>query len=732
MFAAVLLVALPPSPPSLAELDRLAQAQDVPELTKFLDVQPADRHNPFSIIRTKGAYEVGRFGWHALPLKTPGGTEYVVFSTPLTSEDTGELLFQRVGEKLKFVPESTGFGMKLTRHDFDLTFDIPTKKASIVDKLDLTNADGVAGYFLFRMSPQYIVSSIKDHIHNAVPFSEAGGIVATVKPAKDETYTITYSATVDLPNYAGSISPTEATLTNDYWYPMVARQPVPYDLTVHAPAKWLVIGQGDMIDDRDTPAEHTSRFKMDLPCVYYSVSAGPFKRFSQEINGKWYSCWSSSMTQSQMQAQTEFYAPIIEFYHRLSPFPFKGYGAVDSMVYGGGALEAYSFTTWGHGGLPTEDAHEPSHTWWGGMINNTYLGSFWNESFAVFSEGLYRRGVSIGNQTERKLAFIQDGGANDSYNAAPLAQSGADIGGVAGSLGYGKGSQVLQMLETLLGTDKMVATLQEWIKRCRGTDSDWGDYEAVVTSLYPEKDLHSFFDQWIRRPGYADLRVSGVQIETDHVSFDAGFNGPSFRIPLEVMLQYPDGARTFTMIDLKSPGPITIPCASKPSVVSIDPWRRVLRQIEGDESPTELRSLLGSLPRFTDPAHKEYLPDMSERENKFEAPADAAGKFIVGNPATMPILAGLCDKVGFKVVGDRLTYDGTTIDLNHGSALAVVDLGGGKQCIIGLGKTRVRPDPGRARLVLTDDLGRFLRGKTDPKTKGALTFSHSSAGAMER
>jgi len=74
------------------------------------------------------------------------------------------------------------------------------------------------------------------------------------------------------------------------------------------------------------------------------------------------------------------------------------------------------------------------------------------------------------------------------------------------------------------------------------------------------------------------------------------------------------------------------------------------------------------------------------------------------------------------VSGNNLTYDGTTIDLNNGCALAVVDLGEGKNCVIGLGKTRVAPDLGRARLALTDNLGRFLRGKTDPKTSGFLTF----------
>jgi hypothetical protein len=722
MIVASLLVLSQSPSPSITELDNLAQARNVEGLSRFLEESRTSGHNPFNIVRTNGAYEVGRFGWHALRLTGVGGEEFVVFSTPLTSEDTGELVFLRVGDKLRFVPETQGFGIRLVRHQFDLQFVTADKRAVLVDQMKLANLSGEKGGFLFRMSPQYIVSKISDRAGKAVPFAEAGGVVSTTKPTGEDVYTISYSAKVDLPNYAGSISSKEATLTNDYWYPMVARQPVPYDLTIHAPASWTAIGQGDLVEDRVIGSEHLFRYQMNLPCVYYSVSVAPYDHFTQEIHGKRYSCWSSLLSKDQMEEQTEFYAPIIEFYQRFAPFPFKGYGAVDSAVYGGGALEAYSFTTWGHGSLPTEDAHEPSHTWWGGIINNSYLGSFWNESFAVFSEGLYRRNVTIGNSKERSLAFIQDGSGNDSYNSAALAQSGADIGGVAGGLGYGKGSQVLQMLEQLLGTDQMVATMQEWIKKSQGTTSDWADYEEVVTRLNPERDIKGFFDDWIRKPGYADLIVDGVQYTNGRVLLNVAFRGSSYRLPLDVMLQYEDGSRAFKTIDISKPGKFEIASDRKPILLSVDPWRRALRKINSDEEPIELNRLTGAYPRFTDSAHTDYLARIQGKSQMTGSPTELAGSFIVGHPSTMPVMEKLCQMVGFKVSGNNLTYDGTTIDLNNGCALAVVDLGEGKNCVIGLGKTRVAPDLGRARLALTDNLGRFLRGKTDPKTSGFLTF----------
>ncbi|MDR3690178.1 MAG: M1 family aminopeptidase [Fimbriimonas sp.] len=707
--------------PSIRVLDQLAQSRNVAVLTKYLSSDPAGGRSPFNLLRTNGAYEVGRFGWHALPLKGVDGQEYVIFSTPLTSEDTGELVFKRDGQTLEFVPESESFGVKLVRHSFDLRFDVPSKKAILVDRLRLSGNPSRPA-FLFRMSPQYIVSSIKDKDGRPVPFLEAGGVVSTKMPAGVDVYAISYSASVDQPNYAGSIGPKEATLTNDYWYPMVARQPTPYDLVVHTQPSWIAIGQGDLVVDKTVGQERTFQYRMDLPCVFYSVSAGPFKKVTAEIHGKIYSCWSSTMTTRQMQAQAELYAPIIEFYSRFMPFPFKGYGAIDSEVYGGGALEAYSFTTWGHGSLPMEDAHEPSHTWWGGIVNNTYLGSFWNESFAVFSDGLYHRNAEIGSVAERRQAFIQSGEGNDSYNQVAIAKSGADVGGIGSSLGYGKGGQVLQMLEQLLGTDKMIQTMQEWIRKCHGTASDWSEYESVVAQLNPDRDIKSFFDDWIRKPGYADLKVSDVHFADGRVRMKVAFGGASYRIPLEVMLQFADGSRVFKTIDLKSPGYVEIACDRKPDILSVDPWRRILRRIEPDEQPVELSRFVAQYSRYSDPSHTDYLTNVGGKGVQAPPPDDPAGTFLVGNPATMPTLNKLCRAAGFTVNGSQLTYDGTTIDLNDGCAMAVVDLGGGKTCVIGMGKTRVAPDFGRARLVLTDGLGHFLRGKTEPKTSGYLTF----------
>ena len=72
---------------------------------------------------------------------------------------------------------------------------------------------------------------------------------------------------------------------------------------------------------------------------------------------------------------------------------------------GVGALEAYSFATYPAGGVPFFDTHEPAHTWWGGIINNDYLASIWNEGFADYSMVLFKRDQPIGDMPERQRAY---------------------------------------------------------------------------------------------------------------------------------------------------------------------------------------------------------------------------------------------------------------------------------------------------------------------------------------
>lgn len=701
------------------DLNQLAKARDVAGLTAKASSGAWTGRNPFNVFKTNSAYDTGRFGWTAIGGTAPWGQKYIVFSTPLTSEDVGERLFETDGSKLtKFVDEREDFGWRISQHGINVSFDLP-KKTAIITNTITVHSKGTSPNLMFRMGPNYRVKTVRRNLGELIPFTQIGGVVM-VGGAKDgDQLSIAYEGVVDKPGFAGSISSREVMLTNDYWYPMIARKPAPFAIQIKGPKDWTAITSGDMVFSHVEGDVRETFYSMKMPITYWSLNMGPYKTVAQEIEGRTYSVWSMVLNNEQMNLQPKFFPLIVRTFEAFAPFPFSGYGSVMTPTYGGGALEAYSFVTSGY--YSGEDSHEIAHTWFGGMINNTYLNSLWNESFAVWGEGFYSRNAPLGDRTERSLAYIQTPEIDEAaYNLAPLNDAPAELGPEATTLGYGKGAFVLQMLEQELGTEAMVKICKDWIaKQDTTVGGEWEDFEKAVNAG-SGKSYKWFFDQWVRRPGYADFTISDVKYANGEVTGQVNFNGPSYLISCEVLLEI-GGKRSFTKVAL-NPGQIRIPVSGKPSLVSFDPWRRIVRRVAANEAPAELGSATSRFRRVDYRPERGWLKGVG-RSSSAPAGSDLNGLFLVGTPEDNVALRPLYEKAGVALQGKTLTYKGTKVDLEKGGFAALVDLAGGGQCVIGAGKTLYPARFGRSRLMVFDELGRFVRGVTDPKTRGNLTFA---------
>jgi hypothetical protein len=718
LMIAVLAIAFLAQTPLQVELNELARARDVGGLTAKSASGAWKGRNPFTVIKTNSAYETGKFGWTAISGAGPWGDRYVVFSTPLTSEDVGERLFETDGKKLtKFIDEREDFGWRIEKHDLVVRFDIPGKRAIIDDLLTL-RTDRTPEKLMFRMGPNYRVKSIARNEAENAKWSQIGGIVMVSGLADKDQLRVKYEAIVDKPGYAGSIQSNEALLTNDYWYPMIARKPTPFKIAIQGPPDWTAITHGELVSTESKGGIRETKYEMRMPISYWSLNIGPYKTVSEKIEGRTYKCWSMALPEEQMRLQPKFFPLIVKTFETFAPFPFSGYGSCMTPTYGGGALEGYSFVTSGY--FSGEDSHELGHTWFGGMVNNTYLTSMWNESFAVWSSGFYLRNADLGNRSERALAYIQTPDINEAaYNAAPLNDSPAEIGPAASTLGYGKGAFVLQMLEQELGTPTFVRACRAWIAnqdRTRG--GEWEDFESHVSAV-SSRDMKWFFDQWVRRPGWADFEIRNVRYSAGRVHGSVAFKGDPYRLNCEVLTTI-NGKHHFQNVELRS-GAFSFPVEAKPSIVSFDPWRRILRKIDANESPATLSDTVLKLRRVDLRPAADFLKAVGARPQAL-GNFEPRGTFFVGTPDDDPRLANMYSQAQIKVSGKNLTYKGTTINLDRGGFVALIDLPGGEYCAIGAGKILHPPDFGRARLVVFDELGRFLRGESEPKTSGNLVF----------
>jgi hypothetical protein len=185
-------------------------------------------------------------------------------------------------------------------------------------------------------------------------------------------------------------------------------------------------------------------------------------------------------------------------------------------------------------------------------------------------------------------------------------------------------------------------------------------------------------------------------------------------MPIDLWFENKGGGRQVRILDTKTVDEegrfsISIP-DFKPSKVYFDPYQRSLRV---GQAP-EFHSFGELAPEFLvvrDSAHPEYLSEYAQAETGAKS-GDFENKFFIGHPSTMPQMKELCVKAGFAVNGDLLTFQGTTINLNNAAAVAIIDLGNGKHCAIGLGKCLMEPNLGNAYVGVVDELGRMLRAKT--------------------
>ncbi len=727
-----LLLLLGPPNPDIADLDLLARGRNVRGLLDH--VGPALRDlNVFDFLTRNGAFGTGRKGWHAFELQDPvGGGTYVVFGTPITTQDYGEFVFEYEGGKLtRLQDERESRGFKVEHYDFTMSFVPSEKRANIVSTVRLRRLPGAKECAHLRLSPHYRVSSVKDSTGAQLKFAQASGVVSVSPPAGAETsVTLTYSGVVDQATFAGAIVADEVMLTNDYWWPSIARDPASVTTTATISADWMLVTHGKKVSDTVQGASRTTKYQMDVPISYLSLSAGKFRHVEKKVGRINYHVWSNDMNDGDMKEQLDLMPAVVQFYERFAPYPFDDWGAMVTALYGGGALEAYSYATYGLGWLPDEDSHEPAHTWFGGMLSNTYMNSYWNESFANFCGGLYNREVAVGSNVERRRAFVSSADMQRDYRQVAIADGSAFIGDVASALGYGKGAKVLQQLEREIGTEKMVASMKRWIKdNPRSDAAEWDGFEKAVTATTGE-DIKWFFDQWVRNPGAPDFQISEVGYVGGEVRGRVDFHGVPYRLKTEVFAELVDGKTEHLDVVLNPArrdgvSEFSFKLAKKPRVISFDPYDRILRERPASTT-LRLRTTLESMKPVIDPVHKQYADTFSSFANMSRStdkvPTEVAGMFLIGHPDSMPAMRDLCRRAGFTVRGDQLTYDGTTIDLKAGAAMAIIELGNGETCAIGLGMTQRDPNPGNSQLCLVDNLGRFLRGKTDPRREGSTVF----------
>ena len=358
----------------------------------------------------------------------------------------------------------------------------------------------------------------------------------------------------------------------DAWYPVAlprldlgerltaALGSVPGETTMHLPAGWISLSDGELLERERGDDATFERWAMGERPVARSFAAGPYQAAERDVDGRRVRVYLygehkigvdqlAEMIGEAMQAQEEV----------LGQFPFPGYGVaeVPNDIPGWYAASQQTFImaksaafNYDHGNLPLW-SHEMCHGWWGNTVGTTGPG------VKMAGEALAQFGVLIAIERiegrDAMLEFLEF--SRSGYNRrqcakgyfglvrqgkdhplSTLADSGLD-GGTTHNLVNSKGMWVYHMLRTKIGDERFFGTLRGLIKDFGGRQMSLDDICNAFALAAPDEGLEEFFSQWLDRKDAPRLSVSWTDAGEVEISQD----GEPFELDVPIVLRLRGG-----------------------------------------------------------------------------------------------------------------------------------------------------------------------------------------------
>lgn len=374
-------------------------------------------------------------------------------------------------------------------------------------------------------------------------------------------------------------------LSEATWIPKATKEiginsPTSYRLTVRLPDPFIAVSAGTLAGESHTDGRASFTWEMSLGSPFFAYGLYDVMR---EPSGEIYVLRTLGEKglqggQELLEASREILAYYTELFGPPPELPLKivsvtrrgGWGAPLTLLLNTSAFteevtEEFAKT---YGFL----AHELAHTWWGGLVTcAAFRGCGW------LTEGMadYAKALALGHRygTDSERAIFQD--YRDSYifkaaDDVPLTQQ-APRDPLYRYSSYLKGAWVHRMLEGLLGRERYLSALKEFVQTHRGQTISPKKYQQAMERAYGGS-LEWFFQQWVHQ---VKLPVYRVEMQSGVVRI---INEGSGEMPLAVRLHYEDGTSEDVHVLVREAASIAV---HKPIArVTLDPHGYVLHGLQ--------------------------------------------------------------------------------------------------------------------------------------------------------
>jgi aminopeptidase N len=319
-------------------------------------------------------------------------------------------------------------------------------------------------------------------------------------------------------------------------------------------ANGALVGTTTGADGRVTTTWSTER---SIPTYGMVIAAGPLTKFGLGGTACGFAEDGGCVPQAVWTApeQTVFLpgafaqaGRIVEFFARLvGAYPYEKLGHVQSRTRYGGMENPSAIFYFDRGFRQRNGideglvAHETAHQWFGNAVTEREWAHLWlSEGFATFfaalwaqharGDGAYAREIAEMRDAVLKGAVVRDRAVIDSVELDPNR--------LLNENSYPKGALVLAMLREELGDSAFFRGLRRYYVAHRHGNATTDDLQRALEEA-SGRTLGWFFDQWLRKPGWAELSTSWAWDATHRrvtlfVEQGARFGAYELLVPVEV------------------------------------------------------------------------------------------------------------------------------------------------------------------------------------------------------
>ncbi len=373
---------------------------------------------------------------------------------------------------------------------------------------------------------------------------------------------------------------------------------------VTAPAGRTVVANGALVGTTtDAAGRVTTTWREDRPIPTYGmvIAAAPLVRHDLGPTAcglaEVAACvpqmvWTAPEQARFMPGHFARAGDIVEFFARtVGPFPYEKLGHLQSTTRWGG-MENPSAIFYFDRAFRTPNgasegliAHETAHQWFGDAVTEREWAHAWlSEGFATFFAALWTQRAHGDSAYAAELAQMRA-----QVIAAPVVAQRAVIDSVEtdpnallNANTYQKGGFVLSMLREQLGDSAFFGGVRAYYAAHRHANAMTQDLQLALERSSGQP-LGWFFDQWLRRPGWAEVRTSWTWDAASGrltLTAEQGTRFGAYRLPVTVEVTDSTGVRqrVTVLLEARERQSIILPglFRAAPTSVTCDPTRRLL------------------------------------------------------------------------------------------------------------------------------------------------------------